>query len=90
MSKLKDDIRGKSIPDKVTAAPEWNIFLKFIDKHEFNDKQELSNYLDTEIQERRNWLMENRNNPTASTQRREKTRELEMMDVFRMKILPHL
>ena len=90
MSKFKDQVKAKKLPDKVLNSPEWNIFLKFIDKRKFKNKTELSNYLDTEIRKMRNWLIENRGGPAVSRLRREKTRELEMMDVFRMKILPYL
>jgi hypothetical protein len=90
MSKFKDEVRKKKLPEKVTNSPEWNIFLKFIDAKKMKSKKELAEYLDTEIQKMRIWLAENRAGSAVNRLRREKTRELEMMDVFRMKILPYL
>jgi hypothetical protein len=84
MSRFKEEIEKKKLPKKLTDSTEWTLFLQLL------DTKDLSNHLDTEIQRRREWVNENRNNRKLGSVKRQKTRELEMMDVFRIKILPHL
>ncbi len=90
MPRFKDEIEKKKLPKKLTDSTEWTLFLNFLDTKDFKSNADLSNHLDTEIQRRRDWVNENRNDRKLGSIRREKTRQLEMMDVFRIKILPHL